>query len=218
MVAATARVDERSDAEREDEERFHRLYGPWVAPSPAEVARLLEGAPFRWWIAGGWAVEALGGRRRHHDDTDVAVIRDDVAAVREWFAEYHLWEVDSGMLRPLVPGDALRDRPEQVWIRRDSTQPWVLDLALTPTDGDDWLYKRDHRVRRPLDEVGVEVEGVAYLRPSIVLLYKARLQRPKDAADFASLRPGLPDDDVKWLDDALALVAPEHPWREALRP
>ena len=136
--------------------------------------------------------------------------------MQEWFAEYHLWEAMSGTLRPLVPGDALREGPEQLWVRRDATEPWVLDLVLTPTDGVDWLYKRDHRVRRPVDEIGITVDGVRYLRPSIILLYKARLQRPKDDADFESLLPALPGDDVAWLDEALALVAPEHPWREAL--
>jgi len=72
-------------------------------------------------------------------------------------------------------------------------------------------------VRRPVDEIGVIVDGVPYLRPSIVLLYKARLQRAKDEADFRSLQPVLPEDDALWLDEALALVAPEHPWRAALR-
>jgi len=208
-------VDYRSDEEREEEQRFQGLYGRWEAPSPADVRARLEGAPFRWWIAGGWAVEGLGGRRRRHDDTDVAVLRDDADAVREWFADYHLWEAHSGTLRPLVPGDALREGPEQLWVRRDATEPWVLDLVLTPTDDGDWLYKRDHRVRRPVSEIGVPVNGVNYLRPSIVLLYKARLQRPKDEEDFRSLRPLMAEEDVAWLDDALALVAPEHPWREA---
>ena len=59
-------VDDRSDEEREEEERFQSLYGRWEAPSPADVRARLEGAPFRWWIAGGWAVEGLGGRRRRH--------------------------------------------------------------------------------------------------------------------------------------------------------
>ena len=42
------------------------------------------------------------------------------------------------------------------------------------------------------------------------------LQRPKDEEDFRSLRPLMVEEDVAWLDDALALAAPEHPWREAL--
>jgi hypothetical protein len=177
---------------------------------------LLTDAPFRWWIAGGWAVEAAGGRRRRHEDTDLAVLRDEVELVRERFSDYHLWEANSGTLRPLVPGDELREGPEQLWVRRDATEPWVLDVVLTPTDGDEWLYKRDHRIRRPLSEIGLDVDGIPYLRPSIVLLYKARLQRPKDEADFVSLLPHLDGDERAWLDDALALVAPEHPWRRAL--
>ena len=44
-----------------------------------------------------------------------------------------------------------------------------------------------------------------------------REQPERDEEEFLSLRPVLADDDVEWLDEALALVAPEHPWRDALR-
>lgn len=213
MAEPEPTVDEGPD---EEEERFQRLYGRWLAPDPQQVVELFGGAPFRWWIAGGWAVEAGGGRRRRHDDTDVAVLLQEVDLVREWLSDYHLWEAHSGTLRPLVPDDELRPGPEQLWVRRDATQPWLLDLVLTPTDAERWLYKRDHRVSMPLAEIGVVAGGATFLRPCLILLYKARLLRPKDEADFRSLLPCLPAADVAWLDEALALVAPEHPWRDAL--
>src|SRR6184192_374224 len=48
------------------EDAFQRLYGRWEPLTPPEVASVFEGAPFRWWIAGGWAAEASGAPRRPH--------------------------------------------------------------------------------------------------------------------------------------------------------
>jgi hypothetical protein len=42
---------ERSEAD------FKGLYGCWQPLAPADVASLFEGAPFGWWIAGGWAAD-----------------------------------------------------------------------------------------------------------------------------------------------------------------
>ncbi len=72
------------------EEEFQDLYGPWEPLRPPAVREVLVNAPFQWWIAGAWAVDAASGHERHHDDIDVAVLRRDLAQVREWLAGYHL--------------------------------------------------------------------------------------------------------------------------------
>ena len=87
------------------EGELQRLYGRWAPLLPREVARLFEGAPFPWWIGGGWAAEASGAPPRPHADTDVVVLFDDLAAVRSWLADFHLWEAHAGSLRPLLPDD-----------------------------------------------------------------------------------------------------------------
>ena len=43
-------------------EDFQRIYGPIQALSPTEAASLFDGAPFRWWVAGGWSVELESSR------------------------------------------------------------------------------------------------------------------------------------------------------------
>lgn len=99
-------------------------------------------------------------------------------------------------------------------MRREATEPWLVDVLLTPTESGRWLYKRDHAISRPLDELGATSEdGVPYLRPEIVLLHKARAIRDKDEADFEAIAPLLAADALAWLDAALARVDPKHPWR-----
>jgi hypothetical protein len=47
------------------EQEFQQLYGRWPPLVPQEAAKLLDGAPFRWWIAEprGFAAAAAAWRR-----------------------------------------------------------------------------------------------------------------------------------------------------------
>lgn len=84
--------------------------------------------------------------------------------------------------------------------------------------GGGWRSRRDDRVRAPVAALGrVSAGGLPYLRPEIQLFYKAKGRRPKDEADFAVVAPALDADARAWLDRALALTRPDHPWRVALR-
>ncbi|WP_265446463.1 hypothetical protein [Flexivirga meconopsidis] len=62
----------------------------------------------------------------------------------------------------------------------------------------------------------VAEDGIRYLLPEIVLVYKARLRRPKDEPDFAATLPTLTEDRRGWMRDALTAVVPGHPWIEQL--
>ena len=192
---------------------FQELYGPWRPWSPAEVLRRFRDAPFPWWVAGGWAAEAGGAAPRAHEDTDVAVLERDLPAVRDWLSDHHLWEAHDGALRPLRPGAALGPGRQQLWVRRNATSPWVVDLLLTPADGETWIFKRNDTIRLPLENLGwVAPDGVRYLRPEVVLLFKAKLCRPKDEVDFRSLVARLDDGARGWLREAVALAHPGHAW------
>ena len=185
-----------------DEEGFQALYGRWDALEPAQVAELFRASSVRWWIAGGRAAR-MGAPPRHHEDTDVAVRLDDLDELRKDLADWHLWEANSGTLRPLLSGDALTDGCEQLWARRNARHAWQLDLQLDRSTGE-WVFKRDARIRVPWERALHTVNGIPYLRPEIALLHKAHLDRPKDREDLAAARldPGA----RAWLADALKQV------------
>src|SRR5262249_6064415 len=126
-----------------DEAEFQLLYGRWEPVPPAEVAALLAGAAVHWHIGGGRAAR-VGAQPRRYEATDVVVLVADLGALREAMAGWHLWEVNEGSLRPLLPGRALTDGSEQLWVCHDATQPWrldfLLDYASTETE---WVFKRD---------------------------------------------------------------------------
>jgi hypothetical protein len=192
-----------------DEEAFQLLYGRWDPLEPEQVADLLSPSSVRWWIAGGRAARA-GAPARHHDDTDVAVRADDLDELRKALSDWHLWEANSGTLRPLLPGTALTEACEQLWARRNARQPWQLDLLLDRS-GDEWVFKRDERAHVPWQRALHTVNGIPYLRPEFALLHKAHLDRPKDRADLAAAQ--LDPDGRAWLVQMLEKLG-HHSWAQ----
>jgi len=213
-----------------DDVEFYRWYGPWAPLTPPQVAELLAGLPAPWWIVGGWAIDAFTGRSRAHEDIDVAFFRADLPAVLERLApELCVWSNRDGALRPLERAEDLPEGCRQLWVRRDGASPWLMDLAMTPHDGDTWISTRDDRVRIPLAEATFVVDGIRYLRPEIVLSFKARPPRPdgdlnfmarsdkpKDQDDFDAALPILDSKASAALRAAIELYRPGHPWLERL--
>ncbi len=204
-----------------------RLYGPWAGRTPADAARLFGAYPGRWWVAGGWAIEAFAGVRRHHGDLDLEVPRTDLPLLRRYLAgRFDVWTAADGALQPLLPDDdpdgaadtVLPAGCGQVWVRSGATEPWEYDILLMAGDRGRWEFKRDRRLTRPLDEVVWHGGAVPYLRPEIQLLLKARARRPKDQLDFDATLPLLDRESVAWLRESLELVHPGHRWLAALQP
>jgi len=67
--------------ETEEDRDFHRWFGAWDPLTPPQAADRLAGLAARWWIVGGWAVDAFSGIPRDHEDIDVAFFRADLPIV-----------------------------------------------------------------------------------------------------------------------------------------
>ncbi len=210
---------ERTAADVAEDEAFCRLYGDWASLTPREVAAELHGFDRPWWVVGGWAIEAATGFRREHEDTDISLLSCDVEAFVEHLAgRWDVWNNVGGVLHPLGGRWKTVDEPaSQLWLRRDANSPWVLDIPLTPSDDGEWTNKRlEAHVAPVADVTWVDGDGIRYLLPEIVLVYKARLRRQKDQPDFAATVPTLTPERRAWTRRALAEAAPGHPWITAL--
>lgn len=165
----------------------------WDPLSQAALADLLRGLDAPWWLAGGWALDAFVGRQtRPHEDIDVSVLRRDQAAVRAHLREWDPHVADPpGTLRPWTSDVATA---HDVWCRRTPGEPWAFQVMLEESDGDDWVYRRDPRVRRPIASLGDRV-----LVPEVQLLYTSSDPRPKDLADRALVLPLLSEEAREWL-------------------
>lgn len=187
---------------------------PWT---PSEAATRLAGVGVPWCVVGGWAIDCwLGRTTRDHDDLEIAIIRADFAALRDHLAPFRFHAVGGGEVRALPRGAGPEALPppdkHQSWVLDEAADAWRMDVMLEPGDAETWVFRRDEGVTAPRGEMTGTRDGVPYLVPAAVLLYKAKLLRPKDQADFETCLPALAPKDCAWLLAALQRVHPGHPW------
>jgi hypothetical protein len=196
--------------------------GPWQPLAVRDLAPLLAGMAFPWWVAGGWAIDLfVGHQTRLHDDLDVLVLRRDQLAVHQALRGWDLHAADPpGTLRPWAPGETLGASIHDIWCRPAAAAPWAVQLMLADVDatGTRWVFRRDSRVTGSLSSLGRRsAEGITYVAPEVQLLYKAKqAPLPKDEEDFAVALPLLDAPSRRWLTQALITLQPEHPWLERL--
>jgi hypothetical protein len=214
----------RSEAEEAEDHYWERLYGRYDCLDPAGMQEFFAGFERPWWVVGGWAIEAFTVQRgaaapREHEDVDVSILVCDVPALRAHVGEtWQLWNIADGALRPLTDHWPDVQHPEsQIWARRDATSPWVFDMPLTPDRDGLWTNKRLPEHVAPVEEVTwVADDGIRYLDPEIVLMYKARLGRLKDARDLDRAWPLLDDRARRWLRETVARLFPGHAWLDLM--
>lgn len=197
--------------------------GRWEPLTLTRVVEVFDVLPAQtpWWIAGGHAIELFAGRPlRSHDDVDVLLLRRDQQVVHDLLPGWDVQAADPpGRLRAWQAGETLPAGVHDIWCREDPSAPWRIQVMLDEAEGDRWRSRRDRRVSRPVGELGRRTaEGWPYLAPEVQLFYKATgaAVRPKDRSDFADALPLLDLPARRWLDEALAVARPEHPWRDEL--
>jgi hypothetical protein len=193
---------------------------------PQEVlatARLFDDMDAPWAVAGGWALDLhLGRVTRSHSDVEVAVLRRDQSVARSALGPGWMFEVvipseegTPGSRTPLVVDHRLELPVHE--IHGEHPRLGRVELLLNEAEADAWIYRRDARVTRPLNEVFVgSPSGVPVLAPEVVLLFKSKDPREKDLADLETALRELADERVGWLRRAIATAHPKSPFVEML--
>ncbi|MFF6883420.1 nucleotidyltransferase domain-containing protein [Streptomyces sp. NPDC012421] len=185
--------------------------------TPHEVARRLAGLEAPWYVAAGWALDLFRGTRtRAHGDIEIAIPAARFPEVRRRFPGYALDAAGSGRIWENASAEVLA-AVHQTWLRDPATGDYLLDVFREPHDGDTWICRRDESIRLPYaDIVRHTPDGIPYLAPEIVLLFKAKHCRPKDRWDFEATVPLLVPAQRETLAGLLARAHPGHPWIAAL--
>jgi hypothetical protein len=203
----------------EEDRAFLDVYGDWDPLTPSELAGLMAGFGPPWWVVGGHAIEAFTGVPRFHEDLDLVVFSEHLPELRAQLGRtFHLWSNHGGTLR------VIDDRcPEplhplsQVWMRVDARSPWRVDCILNASVDGRWQSRHDESLVADLEDVTwVHGDGVRYLEPELVLLFKAKQVRAKDDLDLANAWPLLSGEKRTWLRDAVRARYPDHRWNPLL--
>ncbi|MBN3820767.1 amino acid transporter [Paraburkholderia sp. Se-20369] len=190
----------------------------WNAWQPAVLAQRLTDVGLPWCVAGGWALDLWHGvQTREHSDLEFTILREHFDTFRQAFSDLAFYTAHAGVVEKL-PAD--QDAPSEVmqfWGFDRAAESWRIDMMIEPGTDEMWAYKRDPSFKRPrADMVMRTADGIPYLNPSAVLLFKARDRRPKDQLDFERALPKLPVIERAWLKDCLDALHPGNEWARAL--
>ena len=168
--------------------------GPWEPLDLETVVATFSPARFRWWISGGHALDLhLGRTWRGHDDIDVGIARADLSSLHAFLRDWVLHVAADGRLAPWhgEPLEVARNQ-NNLWCRRASDGPWMLDVLIGEGSGREWIYRRDPSVGVAWERAVLRTaDGVPYLAPELQLLYKSSNARAKDDVDAAEVIPSL---------------------------
>ncbi|MEO5876825.1 MAG: hypothetical protein ABIS86_03390 [Streptosporangiaceae bacterium] len=181
--------------------------------TPGEVAQHLAGISTPWYVAAGWALDLFRGTQtREHGDIEIAVPAAHFPEIRDRFPGYAFDAVGDGRIWEDAAPEMLAVT-HQTWLRDRATGDYLLDVFREPHDGETWICRHDTTIRFPhSDIVHRTPDGVPYLVPELVLLFKAKRTRPKDQGDFASTLPHMTPLQRQSLAELLTRAYPGHPW------
>ncbi len=185
---------------------------PWDAWHPAQIVDRLAGVSAPWCVAAGWALDLFrGGQTREHEDLEIAVPAGHFAEVRRALSRWEFFVVGDGRRWPV--DSPAYELLHQTWLWDRAPGVYRLDVFREPHDGDTWICRRDETIRLPYDRIiRRTADGIPYLTPEIVLLFKAKHHRDKDQRDFEGVLPLLDAGQREWLAETLDRVHPNHKW------
>lgn len=191
---------------------------------PRRAAELMSGYSKPWYVAGGWALDLYAGReRRSHYDLDIATYREDQSVLQQHFGGWNLQKYTgpdgAEYLENWAPGELLVLPDFQIVLEKNSDGYAAVEILLNESEGDEWIWRKNHEVRYPMSRVGMaSLDGFPFLSPEIVLLFKSQhvlggnVNEHKDQRDFNQFLDILEYDRRAWLKTTIETHFPDHPW------
>jgi len=175
-----------------------------------------------WYIAGGWGIDLFVGRvTRDHQDVDLVLARTDQRAAfdhlpdRAWsrIVPHPAGLTGQGTIVPW-DGEPLSLPTHQILADGEGSR---IEFLLSDIDNVLWRSRRNPEVTMPVQSMALTTgDGLRYMAPEIILLYKARLMRDWDHADFETALPEMTLGPRHWLFHALEQTESGHPWMARL--
>ena len=196
-------------------------------------------------ICGGHAIDLFLGRKtRPHKDLDVAVYWDDRNKIVQHMLDAgwdvyepcgttYLHKINSVAEQKRIKSNIWCVKPSNTHYKFteheknmyavdfDNSEQVELDyiefLFNTREDGA-FLYAKDHSINLGMDKAILEIDGIPYLAPEMILLYKSSAADDFDyQLDFDNSSKKLSVEQTAWLKKSLSVMFPDgHKWLDAL--
>ena len=210
-----------------------------------QATDFLRPAPFTWAVCGGYALDLFHGRSlRSHGDVDICTMEPDRAAILPFMLQqgWCVYEFrGQGKVRPLdITSTSEKGRnlmcftPDCQLVRfypcedegllyheflHDDAAPFnYIEFLFNQTSGTHYMFDASKAVERELSHAILKRNGIPYLAPELVLLYKAsNPNEEKHKFDFLQTYPLLTQEQQSWFTQSLATIYPNgHPWQNHL--
>ena len=186
--------------------------------APRQAAARLTASPIQWCVIGGWAIDLwLGFESRCHGDLEISIPRADFPALSTLLADLTPFAIKDGEISELEGGVPLPMGCHQARFLDADEHAWRLDVMVDPGDADMWVYRRDERLRCSRSSLAARRDSIPYMKPEVVLLFKAKASRLKDQHDFELCLEHLAPEAAAWLAECLGRFHPGHAWITPLR-
>lgn len=186
----------------------------WEAWSPEQLAAKLSDVAAPWYVVGGWALDLWQGKqRRDHEDLEFVTSPENAGHIAADLSDLTFFEAKAGALKQPDCWTRIPDDAWQYWGADLKAGRWRVDMMLERGTSSHRVFKRDPKITQSRGQaIRVSKDGIRYLAPANVLLFKAKHCRAKDQHDFQAALPKLSGEDRTLLGCWLKLSYPGHSW------
>ena len=218
-----------------------------------DLSNFLSDSGLNWFICGGVAIDLFVGKlTRKHKDLDVGLFWDQRKEIIEFMLarNWRVFEPDKGKLYELFHSSSDRKIEDNLWCIKPDNPSYILqeiknnrykvvdksvhqeeldfiEYLFNSKKNGYFLYKRNHDIKREINKAILEIEGIKFLAPEIVLLYKSIFVKSnynftKEVInnyknDFKVVYSLMDIEQKRWLESALQKEYPEgHLWLDGI--
>lgn len=192
-----------------------------------------------WFVSGGWAIDLhLNRITRDRCDLDISVPHSDRFRAIDFFLEKG-WQVEGKLRGGFKTIRKLSDYDEEMdytWCflkeadfvkeyldeggnrriayNRSSQQELdYVEVFFDRIEDGYFVYRREPRIKRVTSLAILKRDGIRYLAPEVVLLFKSNDLSKKNQGDFDNAIPSMEAEAISWLSASLSLLyGDSHGW------
>jgi hypothetical protein len=208
-----------------------------------DLRKFLEPLKVPWFVAGGWAIDIyLNQVTRERCDLDISVSYSDRLNAINFFLGKD-WQIEGklfGGFKTLYSPSDYNENIHYFWSfprgaafisefvdeggnrriaynRKTQRELDYIEVFFDRIEDGQFIYRREPQLKRYINEAILERDGIKYLAPELVLLFKSNSLTEKNLQDFAIAICSLDVEAKSWLAASLLLLyGNSHIWLKQL--